>query len=68
MLSWALAFLVAALIVAIPGFTGGVTTLTLLAQVLFWIFLIGVVANLAVYLPGRIHFIRGLREHRRRGV
>ncbi len=67
MLGWAVAFLVAAIIVAILGFAGGATTLALMAKVLFWIFLAGLVASLAMYFPHRRDF-KAPRENRHRGV
>ncbi|MBZ5608395.1 MAG: DUF1328 domain-containing protein [Acidobacteriia bacterium] len=68
MLGWAVAFLIAAVIVAILGFAGSATTLALMAKVLFWVFVVGMVVSLAMYLPGRIHGLKGPREHRRRGA
>jgi uncharacterized membrane protein YtjA (UPF0391 family) len=55
MLGWAVAFLIAAIIVAILGFAGAVTTLALMAKVLFWIFLVGMVVSLVMYFPTRFH-------------
>lgn len=50
MLGWALAFLIAAIVVAVLGFLASATTLALMAKVLFWVFLIGMVVSLAMYV------------------
>ena len=51
MLGWASAFFIAAIIVAILGFESSATTLALMAKVLFWIFLAGMIVSLAMYFP-----------------
>ena len=53
MLVWAGAFLIAAIMVGILGFESSATTLALMAKVLFWVFLAGMVASLAMYFPRR---------------
>jgi uncharacterized membrane protein YtjA (UPF0391 family) len=67
MLGWALAFLIAAIIVAILGFAGGATTLALMAKVLFWVFLAGLIVSLAMYLPHRRGF-KAPHGNRHRGA
>jgi uncharacterized membrane protein YtjA (UPF0391 family) len=49
MLGWAIAFLVAAVIVATLGFAASAITFALMAKVLFWVFLVGMVASLVLY-------------------
>jgi uncharacterized membrane protein YtjA (UPF0391 family) len=49
MLGWAIAFVLAAITVAILGFTGTATTLGAMAKVLFWVFVIGFVISLVMY-------------------
>ena len=66
MLGWALAFLIAAIIVAVLGFAGGATTLALMARVLFWIFVAGLVVSIALHSPNRKGF-KESRGNRRRG-
>ncbi|KUO60564.1 MAG: hypothetical protein APF80_02585 [Alphaproteobacteria bacterium BRH_c36] len=53
MLSWAIAFLVAALIAAVLGFGGVASTFAGIAQVLFYIFVIVFAAMLVMHLLGR---------------
>ena len=48
-MGWAVAFLIAAVIVAILGFAGSATTLALMAKVLFWVFVVGMVVSLAMH-------------------
>lgn len=49
MLAWAIAFLVAAIVVAVLGLTGAATTFAVIAKVLFWVFLVGFVFSLVMY-------------------
>ena len=49
MLGWAIAFLVAAIVVAALGLAASATTLALMAKVLFWVFLVGMAASLVLY-------------------
>ncbi|HYL78346.1 MAG TPA: DUF1328 domain-containing protein [Bryobacteraceae bacterium] len=49
MLGWAIAFVLAAITVAILGFTGAATTLGAMAKVLFWVFVLGFVISLVMY-------------------
>jgi len=48
MLGWSIAFLIAAIIVAILGFAAA-ATLAVMAKVLFWVFVIGFVFSLTMY-------------------
>jgi uncharacterized membrane protein YtjA (UPF0391 family) len=52
MLGWAIAFLVAAILVALLGLTQ-TATLAAMAKVLFWIFLAGLVVSLVMHFSGR---------------
>jgi uncharacterized membrane protein YtjA (UPF0391 family) len=52
MLGWALAFLVAAVLVALLGLTQ-TATLAAMAKVLFWIFLAGLVVSLVMHFNRR---------------
>lgn len=49
MLGWAVAFIFAAITVAILGFTGAATTFGAMAKVLFWVFVMGFVICLVMY-------------------
>jgi len=49
MLGWAVAFLIAAIMVAALGFAESATTLVLMAKVLFWVFLAGMLVSLAIH-------------------
>lgn len=53
MLSWAIAFLVAALIAAFLGFGGVASAFAGVAQILFYIFLVVFAAMLVMHLLGR---------------
>ncbi|MBU1211219.1 MAG: DUF1328 domain-containing protein [Alphaproteobacteria bacterium] len=53
MLSWAIAFLVAALIAAVLGFGGVASAFAGIAQILFYIFVIVFAAMLVMHLLGR---------------
>lgn len=53
MLSWAIAFLVAALVAAVLGFGGVATAFASVAQLLFYIFIIIFAAMLVMHLLGR---------------
>jgi uncharacterized membrane protein YtjA (UPF0391 family) len=50
MLGWAIAFFVAAIIVAVLGLAGAATTFAAIAKVLFWVFLVGFVFSLVMHL------------------
>jgi len=52
MLGWAVAFLIAAIIVAILGLVEAAATFTVMARVLFWVFLVGFAFSL------KLHFSR----------
>jgi uncharacterized membrane protein YtjA (UPF0391 family) len=52
MLGWAMAFLVAAILVALLGLTQ-TATLAAMAKVLFWIFLAGLVVSLVMHFNRR---------------
>jgi uncharacterized membrane protein YtjA (UPF0391 family) len=52
MLGWAIAFLIATILVALLGFTQ-TATLAVMAKVLFWIFIIGLVVSLVMHFGGR---------------
>jgi uncharacterized membrane protein YtjA (UPF0391 family) len=52
MLGWAMAFMVAAILVALLGLTQ-TATLAAMAKVLFWIFLAGLVVSLVMHFSGR---------------
>jgi uncharacterized membrane protein YtjA (UPF0391 family) len=52
MLGWAIAFFVAAIIVAILGLVEAATTFAAMAKTLFWVFLVGFVFSL------KLHFSR----------
>jgi uncharacterized membrane protein YtjA (UPF0391 family) len=49
MLYWAIAFFVAAIMVAVLGLAEAATTLAVIAKVLFWIFLVGFVFSLVMH-------------------
>ncbi len=49
MLGWAIAFFVAAVLVALLALGGAVSTFSVLAKVLFWVFLIGFVFSLVMH-------------------
>lgn len=49
MLGWAIAFFVAAFIVALLGMAEAATTFAVIAKVLFWVFLVGFVFSLVVH-------------------
>ena len=49
MLGWAIAFFVAAMIVALLGLAEAATTFAVIARVLFWVFLIGFVFSLVMH-------------------
>ena len=49
MLGWAIAFFVAAIIVALLGMAEAATTFAVIAKVLFWVFLVGFVFSLVVH-------------------
>jgi uncharacterized membrane protein YtjA (UPF0391 family) len=49
MLGWAIAFFVAAILVALLGMAEAATTFAVIAKVLFWVFLVGFVFSLVVH-------------------
>ena len=49
MLGWAIAFFVAAIIVALFGLAEAATTFAVIAKVLFWVFLVGFVFSLVMH-------------------
>jgi len=49
MLGWAIAFFVAAMIVALLGLAEPATTFAVIAKVLFWVFLVGFVFSLVMH-------------------
>ena len=49
MLGWAIAFFVAAIVVALLGMAEAATTFAVIAKVLFWVFLVGFVFSLVVH-------------------
>jgi uncharacterized membrane protein YtjA (UPF0391 family) len=49
MLGWAIAFFVAAFIVALLGMAEAATTFAVIAKVLFWVFLVGFVFSLVMH-------------------
>lgn len=49
MLGWAVAFFLAAVLVAYLGLASTATTVAAMAKVLFWVFLIGFVFSLVAY-------------------
>jgi uncharacterized membrane protein YtjA (UPF0391 family) len=49
MLSWAIAFFIAAIIVALLGMAEAATTFAVIAKLLFWVFLVGFVFSLVVH-------------------
>jgi len=49
MLGWAIAFFVAAIIVALLGMAEAATTFAGIAKVLFWVFLVGFVFSLVAH-------------------
>lgn len=53
MLSWAIAFLIAALVAAVLGFGGIASAFAGIAQLLFYIFIIVFAAMLVMHLLGR---------------
>lgn len=71
MLGWAIAFFLAAILVALLGFLE-TATLAVMSKVLFWIFAAGCIFSLVMHVnrsrTGRHHDIKGLREHRRHGA
>jgi uncharacterized membrane protein YtjA (UPF0391 family) len=59
MLSWAFAFFAAAIIVAYLGIAGTEPSFAAMANVVFWIFMVGFVANLATWSWNSIRARRG---------
>jgi len=49
MLGWAIAFFVAAIIVAVLGLAEAASTFAVIAKVLFWVFLVGFVFSLVMH-------------------
>jgi uncharacterized membrane protein YtjA (UPF0391 family) len=49
MLGWAIAFILAAVLVALMGLGETASTLAALTKVLFWVFIIGFLASLAMH-------------------
>ena len=49
MLGWAIAFIMAAVLVALVGLGETTTTLLALTKVLFWVFIIGFLTSLALH-------------------
>jgi uncharacterized membrane protein YtjA (UPF0391 family) len=49
MLGWAIAFITAAVLVALMGLSETATTLLALTKVLFWVFIIGFLISLAMH-------------------
>ncbi len=49
MLGWAIAFMMAAVLVALMGLGETATTLLALTKVLFWVFIIGFLVSLAMH-------------------
>jgi uncharacterized membrane protein YtjA (UPF0391 family) len=49
MFGWAIAFFVAAILVALLGLAEAATTFAVIAKVLFWIFLVGFVFSLVMH-------------------
>ena len=49
MLGWAIAFFVAAILVALLGMAEAATTFAVIAKALFWVFLVGFVISLVVH-------------------
>jgi uncharacterized membrane protein YtjA (UPF0391 family) len=49
MLGWAIAFFVAAIVVALLGMAEAATTFAVIAKVLFWVFLVGFVFSLVMH-------------------
>jgi len=49
MLGWAIAFIMAAVLVALVGLGETATTLIVLTKVLFWVFIIGFLVSLAMH-------------------
>jgi uncharacterized membrane protein YtjA (UPF0391 family) len=49
MLGWAIAFVIAAITVAMLGSGGTATTFGAIAKVLFWVFVIGFVSSVVMY-------------------
>jgi uncharacterized membrane protein YtjA (UPF0391 family) len=49
MLGWAIAFFVAAIIVALLGLAEAATTFAVVGKVLFWVFLVGFVFSLVLH-------------------
>ena len=49
MLGWAIAFFVAAVVVALLGMAEAATTFAVIAKVLFWVFLVGFVFSLVMH-------------------
>ena len=49
MLGWAIAFVIAAITVAMLGSGGTATTFGAIAKVLFWVFVIGFVCSVVMY-------------------
>lgn len=50
MLGWAIAFIIAAILVAILGFADAATTFAMVAKVLFWVFVLGFVVSVAMHV------------------
>jgi uncharacterized membrane protein YtjA (UPF0391 family) len=49
MLGWAIAFMMAAVLVALMGLSETTTTLVALTKVLFWVFIFGFLVSLAMH-------------------
>jgi uncharacterized membrane protein YtjA (UPF0391 family) len=49
MLGWAIAFFIAAILVALLGLIEPTTTFAFIAKVLFWVFLVGLVFSLVLH-------------------
>jgi uncharacterized membrane protein YtjA (UPF0391 family) len=49
MLGWAIAFIMAAVLVALIGLTETAVTFAALTKVLFWVFIIGFLVSLAIH-------------------
>ena len=49
MLGWAIAFFIAAIVVALLGLAEAATTFAVIAKVLFWVFLVGFVFSLVMH-------------------
>ena len=68
MLGWSIAFVLAAIVVAVLGFSAEATTLGAMANVLFWVFLAGCVYSLVMYFsrPSRALWVEGSNPKRER--